>query len=81
MVLALLPELLNGIELIKVEVVIGLPNWNFTEYQTDANRRASNVTRWAWQLTYERPNSEFADVVTLLVDCYTGEILGGDSTG
>ena len=76
-----LPELLDGKNLIQAEVVIGLPNWNFTEYQAGPNHRASNVTRWAWQLTYERPNSEFADVVTLLVDCYTGEILGGDSTG
>ena len=75
-----LSELLNGMELIKAEVVIGFPNWNFTAYQTDANRRASNVTRWAWQLTYEQPGSEFDDQVQLLVDCYTGEILGGDST-
>ena len=75
-----LPALLDGMTLTKAEVVIGLPNWNYTAYQNEPNRRASDVTRWAWELTYETPNSEFADVVVLLVDCYTGELLGGDAT-
>ena len=70
----------EGMELIGAEVVIGFPNWMFTEW-SGANLRASDVTRWAWELTYERPNSEFADRLWILVDCYTGEILGGDLTG
>lgn len=75
-----LPELLDGMTLTKAEVTIAHPNWNYTEYQDNPNRRASDVTRWAWALTYETPNSEFADMVILFVDCYTGEILGGDAT-
>lgn len=79
-----LPELLDGMTLTKAEVVIGLPNWNYTAYESSSNRRASNVTRWAWQLTYETETcdetGEYADTVLLLVDCYTGEILGGDAT-
>ena len=70
----------EGMELIGAEVVIGFPNWMFTEY-AGTGLRASDVTRWAWGLTYERPNSEFADRLWILVDCYTGEILGGDLTG
>ena len=77
-----LPELLDGMTLTKAEVMIALPNWNYTEYQDNPNRRASDVTRWAWTLTYETlsSDSEFADTVILFVDCYTGEILGGDAT-
>ena len=71
---------LEGMTLTKAEIVIVLPNWNYTEYQNNPNRRASDVTRWAWALTYETPNSEFADMVILFVDCWTGEILGGDAT-
>ena len=71
---------LDGITLVKAEVVIGLPNWNYTEYQNNKNHRISNVTRWAWALTYERDSDEFTDRVVILVDCYTGEIIGGDMT-
>ena len=75
-----LPELLEGMELVRAEQSIGLPNWCFTEYAGSPYRRASNVTRWVWALHYERRNSEFDDELVLLVDCYTGEILGGDIT-
>lgn len=75
-----LPELLEGMELVRAEQAIGLPNWNYTEYAGSPNRRASQVSRWAWALHYERPNSKFTEQLVLLVDCYTGEILGGDST-
>lgn len=71
---------LEGYSLLSADVVIGLPNWIYTPYQDAVNRRASDVTRWAWSLTYTRPNSEFPDQIRILVDCYTGEILGGDAT-
>ena len=58
---------------------MGLPNYQFTAYQ-DANLQASRVTRWVWQLDFTGPNTEFADQYTVLVDCYTGEILGGGGT-
>lgn len=74
-----LPELLEGMKLVRAEQGIGLPNWNFTKYGDNPNRRASQVSRWAWALHYERPNSEFTEQLVLLVDSYTGEILGGDS--
>ncbi len=62
-----------------VEVV--LPNWVFTEqFPTDGEARASTVTRLAWVLVYEDTESEFADVVWVYIDYYTGEILGGDMT-
>ncbi len=73
-------NVIDGMSLEKAEVVIGLPNWNYTEYPANSNRRISNVTRWAWSLTYEKSNGEFDEKVTILVDCYTGEILGGDAT-
>ena len=78
---SLQPELLDGMTLVRANQSIGLPNWNYTEYAGVPNRRASQVSRWVWALHYERPNSEFTEQVVLLVDCYTGELLGGDTTG
>lgn len=77
---SLQPELLDGMTLVRANQSIGLPNWNYTEYAGVPNRRASQVSRWVWALHYERPNSEFTEQVVLLVDCYTGELLGGDAT-
>ena len=71
---------LEGMTLTKAEVAIALPNWNYTEYQDNPNHRASDVTRWAWVLVYEKENSEFTEQVRVYVDCWTGEILGGDAT-
>ncbi len=56
-----------------------LPNWAFTEH-AGINHKASKVTRLGWMLTYENTDSEFADIVTIKIDYYTGEILGGDMT-
>ena len=70
---------LEGRVLTDVRVEIAFPNWMFTEYGDVIHRRASDVTRWAWILTYERPDSEYADKRIVYVDCYTGEILGGDA--
>ena len=64
-------------ELISSELAVGLPNWHFTENDT-ANARASRVTRLCRKMIYERQNEDFADKVEVMVDLYTGEILGGD---
>lgn len=77
---SLQPELLDGMTLVSAELTIGLPNWNYTQYAEIPNRQASQVSRWVWALTYRRENSEFDEQVHLLVDCYTGELLGGDAT-
>ena len=63
----------------EADVNVVLPNWAFTEY-AGINNKASKVTRLSWVLTYENTDSEFADIVTINIDYYTGEILGGDMT-
>jgi len=61
------------------ELAVVLPNWFFTD-DAVANHKASKVTRLCWVLTYENTESEFADIITIDIDYYTGEILGGDMT-
>lgn len=74
------PELsLDGYVLRSAEQTVCLPNWNFTG-QEAVNAKASSVSRLCWYLTYERPDSEFADAIYIMVDLYTGEILGGGGT-
>ncbi len=68
---------LEGYELTGAEVQIVLPNWSFTDYDT-ADIRYAEVSRYAWVLTYEVPDAEFATITKVFVDLYTGEILGGD---
>ena len=70
---------LDGYVLRSAEQTVCLPNWIFTGQET-VYAKASSVTRLCWRLIYERPNSEFADMVYVMVDLYTGEILGGDVT-
>jgi len=68
-------------ELQSAEIRIVLPNWVFSEQDDgNINRQYSEITRYAWSLTFENPTSEFADEVYVYVDLYTGEILGGDMT-
>lgn len=62
----------------KQEIV--LPNWFFTGGYS-ADLRYSEVSRYAWVLNYEIPNSEFATGLTVYVDLYTGELLGGNMVG
>lgn len=63
------------------EVQVVLPNWWFTEqFPIDGVARASKVTRLGWVLVYEDTSSEFADMVWVYIDYYTGEVLGGDMT-
>ncbi len=78
-----LPSLqLEAYELKTAVVTVGLPNWSFTQYNTSGEHlQVSKVTRLCWVLRFERPNSDFADEIEVLVDYYTGEILGGDVTG
>lgn len=67
----------EGYGLISSELAVGLPNWRFTENDT-SNARASGVTRLCRKMVYERPNETFTDKIEVMVDLYTGEILGGD---
>ena len=41
----------------------------------------ADVTRYAYTLTYNNPDSFFADKVKFYIDLYTGELLGGDMIG
>lgn len=70
----------DGYVLKNAEIRVGMPNWMFTAHSS-VHAKASAVTRLCWYLVYERPDSQFADKIFLLVDLYTGEILGGDVTG
>lgn len=56
-----------------------LPNWLFTE-EAQGNLQAAKISRLAWVLVFEDLQSEFADIVEFHVDCYTGELLGGETT-
>ena len=75
-----IPKEVEGMNMTQAETRIVFPNWIYTEYGSLPNRRASEVTRWAWVLVYEKENSEFTEQIRVYVDCYTGEILGGDAT-
>lgn len=61
------------------EVQIVLPNWSFSEYAA-ANLQYAQISRYGWVFTYENKESEFADMIRVWVDLYTGEVLGGDHT-
>lgn len=62
----------------KIEIV--LPNWWYTEYDP-LNAKYSEVSRYAWVLHYTDDDGEFETQTMVYVDLYTGEILGGDTTG
>lgn len=64
----------------KVEVV--LPNWWFTE-DMGGNLQCSKVSRLGWVLhyvDYPDDSEEIETHITVYVDYYTGEILGGGQT-
>ena len=68
-------------ELESCELTVVLPNWWFTDKMADSlNAQSCDVTRLGWTLKFENKDSEFADIIILYVDYYTGEILGGDMT-
>ena len=71
---------LDGMTLKEAKTEIVLPNWQYSEFEFVPDHQASKVSRWAWVLTWERSESEFPDLLKVCVDCYTGEILGGDAT-
>lgn len=60
-----------------------MPNWFFTEYMTGEMEAtaASDVTRLAWVLVYEKETALLTDETRVYADLYTGEILGGDMAG
>lgn len=62
------------------EIAAVLPNWRFTEHY-DENKKYPDNTNLAWQLTYENKNSETSDMLKIYIGLYSGELLGGDSTG
>lgn len=64
---------LEDYELKSAEVEVVCPNKSM--------ELVRKFTRLAWVLTYDGPSEEFADEVRIYVDYYTGEHLGGDSTG
>ena len=68
---------------VTVEKTVALPNWMFTG-QSEIYLRAADVTRLCWLVTLFRDEDEttpFSTTTTVMVDYYTGEILGGDTTG
>ena len=71
----------NGYVLRSAERKVCLPNWNFSDKDTALFAKAADVTRLCWYLTYENPESEYSDQIFLMIDYYTGEILGGDVSG
>lgn len=62
------------------ELAVVLPNWWYTDkMEGSMNAQSCDVTRLGWNVTFENPESEFADMIIVYVDYYTGEILGGDA--
>ena len=70
---------LSGHTLQEAELTVVLPNWFFTDDMA-VNHKASKVSRLGWALTYEDTGSEISSQIRICIDCYTGEILGGDMT-
>ncbi len=73
----------EGWDTVTVEKTVGLPNWNFTDQMT-IDAQAPAVSRLCWSVTlYAGPDetTPFSTETWILVDYYTGEILGGDTTG
>lgn len=73
----------EGWDTATVEKTVGLPNWNFTDQMT-TDAQAPAVSRLCWSVKLRRESDEvtpFSTETRILVDYYTGEILGGDSTG
>ena len=72
---------LDGFTLVSAKKTVGLPNWIFSDKNRYPNQKASDVTRLCWELVYEKEYEMFTTRTEILVDYYTGEILGGDTTG
>jgi len=68
---------------VTVEKTVGLPNWNFTD-QMHVHAQAPAVSRLCWSVKLRRESDDvtpFSTETRIMVDYYTGEILGGDTTG
>lgn len=73
----------EGWDTVTVEKTVGLPNWNFTD-QMIVDAQAPAVSRLCWSVQLSVGPDEdtpFSTETHILVDYYTGEILGGDTTG
>lgn len=73
----------DGWDTVTVKKAVGLPNWMFTD-QADVDLQASDVSRLCWSITLyrgENDDTPFSTTTHVMVDYYTGEILGGDTTG
>lgn len=70
---------LQSWDLESADIEVVHPNYFFTS-DGNPNLEACPVTRLGWRLVYNNPDSQFADKITILVDLYNGEILGGDMT-
>ena len=71
---------LSKYRFVSAEKCVCLPNWFFTD-DMDVHLKASAVTRLCWSLRYEYDGELYTGSTVLWVDYYTGEILGGDTTG
>ena len=66
---------------LRIRKVVETPNWIFSDQNTEGiiHAQSSDVSRLCWQVEIDN-SDEFANVIFILVDYYTGEILGGDMT-
>lgn len=72
---------LSPYRLVSIQKTVALPNWAFTDqYALSPDLKYAAVSRLAWTLVFDN-SGEYADVVHISVDYYTGEILGGATTG
>ena len=67
----------DGWTMSSAEITVCMPNWEYTSW-LDVRNKASKVSRLCWLLTYERESGPYDMKKTVMVDLYTGEILGGD---
>ncbi|MBR4194758.1 MAG: hypothetical protein IKQ54_10580 [Oscillospiraceae bacterium] len=65
---------------VSIRKVVALPNWMFTDH-AGVDLQAPDVSRLCWKLSIEKKYDEFTTSTYFLVDYYTGELLGGDTTG
>ena len=70
----------EGWTLTSAEVKVCMPNWAYST-GFDVALKASKVTRLCWLLAYEKDFDLYHAKYTVMVDYYTGEILGGDYFG
>ena len=70
----------SGMEFLEAEQAVVLPNYFYEIGGQQTFYRPADVTRLAWVVTLETPDSDFITRSKVFVDLYTGEVLGGDAT-